>query len=388
MLIVDDIIITKETFMGRNKYFMMSESREKYIKLNQSQYDFYNLILPWFYENIEEDEIEDRLRDHTKEKVSLKNILKVFYDNNLLKEKVEEIKGKVEIDLSSKKVCEIFLDKFQTKHNKLLHYIGISYFGVAFLILGVTTLLFIFGFSYISEVFTNSTSLEWKEIEDTNIILIILGILLSVPGHEFGHLLLSNHYGMKWKSFNFSLRWGISFVFYIKYYNFYAFPSVKRIKILLAGIYMNLVQACLWFLLFIFLQDIKLLIIVTINLFSIISNILPKGTSDGYHILCILTGLEGIRWRMIKLISTIIKKPKTLSALIKEKVNVILINYFIISYSISLFACYSLLKSAFRYLNMLDNELVSMFCFSILAILVISSVLINVTKFINNLKLI
>lgn len=37
---VSDLTIYQEKFLGKNKYFMISDQREKYLKLNKIQYDF------------------------------------------------------------------------------------------------------------------------------------------------------------------------------------------------------------------------------------------------------------------------------------------------------------------------------------------------------------
>ena len=46
--IVSDVVLSKDVFLKKNKYFLVSEEREKYLKLNKDQFNFYNAILPYF----------------------------------------------------------------------------------------------------------------------------------------------------------------------------------------------------------------------------------------------------------------------------------------------------------------------------------------------------
>lgn len=42
---VSDLKIYQERFLGKDKFFMVSEQREKYLKLSRMQYEFYKQIM-------------------------------------------------------------------------------------------------------------------------------------------------------------------------------------------------------------------------------------------------------------------------------------------------------------------------------------------------------
>ena len=78
---------------------------------------------------------------------------------------------------------------------------------------------------------------------------------------------------------------------------------------------------------------------------------MPSGTSDGYHLISIIFGIEGIRWKMIELISNIIKSPGEVLYKLREKENIALLFYFLISYGMGIYSCYILLLSLIDYLH-------------------------------------
>lgn len=81
-----------------------------------------------------------------------------------------------------------------------------------------------------------------------------------------------------------------------------------------------------------------------LNVGIIVSSIFPLGSSDGYHVFAIVAGVEGMRWKIIKSMSRIIKEPKYYFLFIKDKTNQLLLIYFVITYSVGIAGCYNLLK--------------------------------------------
>lgn len=384
--LVEDLILSNEKFLGKEKFFMLSESRQKYIKLTKAQYNFYSRVVPWLKAVTNEEEVNTQINDLTGGKLQLQQLKDVFEKYNLLFNTVEEVKGKVEVDLSSMKLKEISLSGIQNKFTKVFKYVWALMRTILYLMILWIAGLFIFRFSYIEESLQVEPFRFDSNLMQYNIIIIAGGTILALLGHEIGHLLSANHNKIQWKSVNILLKWGVRLSCYIRYKNFYMYTSLVKIRVLLAGVYMNLFQACLWFLLFIYIRDFKFLVLTTMNLLCIVNNVLPHGTSDGYHIFCILIGIEGIRWKMIKVISTIIKSPRQLVVVLRKKENILLFMYFILSYAISLFACYTLLKNLLDYLNILENNTVIITGTVIFILLIVSIVGYNIRKFLVSVK--
>ncbi|RDY31929.1 M50 family metallopeptidase [Lachnotalea glycerini] len=384
--IVDDIIITDDKFCGKYKYFMISESRGKYIKLRKSQYEFYKNLIPCFLETTDIEKLESAVQKYSQGKISLENISQTFQKHNLLRESVEERKGTVEVEFSSIKVCEIPLTQFQKEHKKLLRIMwNMMCLISALSIVGCVVLLFLRHNGLLGMIESTQNN-SWRDILNMNIPLLLLGMFWCIAGHEIGHLLTADHYEMEWKNINFALRWGISLVYYVKYKNFYAHPSKVKLKIILAGTAMNMIQACVYFSLYLIFPSVESVVLLTINLLSTLNNILPKGTSDGYHAFCILAGLEGIRWKMLKLISEIIKYPSNFIKLFRNRENILLLLYFGCSYFISLFSCYKLLISSNNYLSVLNEDVIRNVCIWGFTIYVCFGVCYSLNKLIRNLK--
>lgn len=384
--IVDDILISSERFLGKTKYFMLSEKREKYIKLTEEQYNVYSKVIPWLYEELPQEQVEWEITRLTNGSLTLEKLLNVFKAHNLSYELAEEVRGSVEVDFSSRKIVEVPLEKWQEKHHTLLK---VAWYLMKMISVGAVLgaiYILIFQMDMVIAAFDHISHITFEEINSKKFLFIAIWGFLAVPGHEMGHILTADHYGMKLKSFNFSMRWGVNFLYYIKYYNFYGFRSLIKLRILFAGAYMNFIQGCICFLLFVLTKELQYVIVAVINLFSIINNILPKGSSDGYHMFCILTGMEGIRWKMIKIIATIMKEPRKILTTLKSAKNIALIIYFMSSYGLSLFACYSLLRSITKYFGMIGNETVALLLYAAIILFVLISVTQNLFKFGRNLK--
>ena len=381
---VSDLTIYQEKFLGKNKYFMISDQRKKYLKLNKIQYDFYNQIIVLMDGSHTKQDFEKKLVEITHGNMKADQVIDVMYRNNLLENKYEEPKSKVELELSSTKVMEIPLENFQKKHSGVINSLDTLINVVGILAILYSLYLVFFNLDLIAEVIRETRVFSWTEIAPFDFVTILVLSFISVPIHEMGHLLMANRCGTGWKSFTFSLKWGINPVYYIKYYGFYTINSLKKIKILLSGVYFNLIQACIYFILLVHLLDWRMAVLSIINLGCIVSCLMPSGTSDGYHLISIIFGIEGIRWKMIELISNIIKSPGEVLYKLREKENIALLFYFLISYGMGIYSCYILLLSLIDYLHIfaIDKGAVIIG----LTVLVLVSVGYNFVQFINRLK--
>lgn len=381
---VDDLQIYHETFLGKKKYFMVSEKRQKYLRLNESQYEFFTILKSCFDGKHTAREFGEKINSFGKGDISVESAIETMYKHNLLKEQYEEIKPKVELELSSKKVCEIDLGQLQEKYA-----LGLKALDVMINVLGVMAILFtlylmIFNMPLIRIVIEGTGNFSWKNVSPKDFVFIAILSLLAVPIHEFGHLLAANRYNVRWKTFTFALKWGVNPVYYIKYYNFYTNTSKNKILILLSGVYYNLLQACVFFILLIAVGDWRFAVLSIINLGCIVSCMMPSGTSDGYHVMSLFLGIEGIRWKMLSLVSSIIKQPSTIVDVFKSKENVGLFIYFIVSYGIGIYGCYALMLTLLDYLHIFsaDKLIISI----VLVIWLVASVGTSIVKFGNNLK--
>lgn len=381
---VSDLKIYQEKFLGREKYFMVSEERDKYLKLNRIQYEFYNQIVEYMDGSHTEQDLEKKLDDMTNGTMTVDKLIKMMYQNNLLENKYEESTSKVELELSSTKVFEVPLESFQKKYSKTIKRFDQIINIISSFILLYALYLIMFNLDLISEVIKETRVFSWKEVAPIDFVLIVILGFLSVPIHELGHLLAANRCEVGWKSFTFSLKWGINPVYYIKYFNFYTNSSLKKIKILVSGVYFNLIQACIYFILLVHFLDWRMAVLSIMNLGCVVSCLMPLGTSDGYHLFSLILGIEGIRWKMITLVGSIIKTPREAFQRIKEKENAVLILYFLVSYGMGLYGCYVLLFSLIDYLHIFsfDRGVIV----AGLSVLILLSTGYNLVQFVRRLK--
>lgn len=382
--VVEDLILYEDKFLGKEKFFLITDERGKYIKLTKNQFEFYKLILPYLDGNFTVEEFQNILAEYSNNTIHADNILQVLYKNNLLEEKREDSKSKVELELSSQKVIEKSLKDFEEKHSKAISILDIFFRLAAVVIIIIALILVCFNGALIKEVYAQTKIFSWSNVKPFDFIFIALFSVLAIPIHELGHLLCAHRLGVKWKSFTFALRWGISPVYYIKYYQFYSNKSKVKIKILLSGIYMNFVQACLFFILLVFTYDWKMAVLAILNLGMVVSCIFPSGTSDGYHVMSMVLDLEGIRWKMIQSVSKVVKNPKEFFTLIKQREQVILFLYFGISYTMGILGSIILLSTIIDYLHIFSAD--KFIAVIIVFVCGIASLLFNIIRFVSNLK--
>ena len=381
---VKDLTIYEEKFLGKDKYFLMSDEREKYLKLTASQYAFYKFILVYFDGRHLMEELDEALKHNIGTGYDAEKVVSILYSNNLLEERFEDNKTKVEIELSSKKIFDIPIDYFQVHHKKLIKILDYITQCIGVVSILYALILILFNQELIREVYKQTQLFSWRQIGVKDFMFIAILSILAIPIHECGHLIAANRYKVRWKRFVFALKWGINPVYYIRYYNFYSNKSRNKIVILLSGVYFNIIQAAVYFILLVHTYDWRMAVMSIINLGCIVSCLLPSGTSDGYHIISIIMDIEGIRWKMLKLIGDAIKKPKSISVMIKKKENIMLILYFSISYSLAIYGCYTLLNTVIDYLHIFSVD--QYYTKQISTVCIIIVVCANILKFIKNLK--
>lgn len=381
--LVDDIVLAKDEIFWKKKYFLISEKRGKYLKLTEEQYKFYDKVIQSCCSDFNEVELEEAIKKYSNEKISLKQLKETLKKYNLLKEPtVKEQKCTVELEFSSRKVCEINLYNIQIKYERGLKYLWNIIKLISNTLILLATVIFLKNLQDGIVGFKNTE----VYITDINYIFLGVGLFLCVVLHEIGHLLSANNNGIKWKNINFALRWGISFVYYVKYKNFYAHSSKEKLYTILSGVYMNFVQVCMCYIIYYYYDIPEAKFLMIVNILSITNNLLPKGTCDGYHALCILTGLEGIRWKMLKLIAKILKDSKYILKIIKDKTSLLLIVYFVFSYTLSLYACYKFFLYICDYLLLISNYWARNISILFVGFIIFATVMSNVVKLIRSIK--
>lgn len=380
--IVDDIFLAKDCFRGKTKYFMASEKKSQYLKLNEFQYQIFSEFLPYLKEERNEKILNEKCYEISKGKITIKNVLNILYKYNLFEDSKNKSVSKVMIDFNSKKIVEISLENFQKAYSKIFN---VMYY-ILLAILFATFLLTIYEVSFMHEDLINTfkkSVFNWDQINVISILYIIVEIFLSIILHEFGHLLVANKNGFVWKSLNISFIWGISPVFFIRYKNFCINRSIDKIKVLSAGVIINILQICVYLQLCLLTQSWIFAIGIYVNLSCVINCMIPLGTSDGYHLLSVLFGFESARWKALTLISQMLNNPREMLKQ-NSKDDILFMIYVVISYVLGIYGCIQLIKAVLETLNILNinNCVITIVVVGIFT----TTTIIYIKKFLQSLK--
>lgn len=377
--IIDDICILKDEFGGKVKYFMSSDKKSQYFKLNEAQYNFFAEFIPYALKERNSLKLEQKCKEISNGKISLSVICQMLQRYNLFDDD-NDVKTKVAIDLNSKKFLEIPLEKLNGKRNVWKLCFNIICVISAMIIIMSSVELIIYHKHIIKELSNIRFSLE--SIDVKSLIAIIFIFAMAIVLHEIGHLLMAQKLGIEWKSINISFIWGISPIFYVRYKNFCIHKSKEKIKVLLMGIFMNFIQV-LMYLIFCLLSNSQIFMVgILINIGCIISCIMPIGTSDGYQVLAIMLGLEGVRWKALTMIGQVIKNPKKINMIVNKREDKFFIAYILVAYIISIWSCVGLLKSTFHFFNLLNIASIYIFILVMLFFGIIT--ILYIVKFIRN----
>lgn len=383
MRVVDDLTLYEDPGFYKKKYFLLSDERETYLKLNEQQYLYFKVLIPYLNGSIKKEQIEEEIKNDLGQSIDISKGIEFLYHKGLLYGTEKEIVSKIELELSGKKLFEAPLGAIQEKYGVLLKRTFVIIMFLSWISIIVGAILIIKNPQIVVETYRESKGFQWSKVALWEYAFVGIGILLSVVIHEMGHILTANYFGIKIKSFNFLIHMGISPVFYIKYKNLYASTSKRKVLILIAGIYFNLIQSSIFWLLLCLTSDWKFAVLMIMNLGAILSNLTLLGVSDGYHIAAILFGVEGLRWNMLKQMGQIIQKKGQERPAIGKK-GWLMIGYFSISYGMTFAGVYYWIKLVvdFLGLHIINSNLISMMVVSIMLI----SVGFFVIKFFKSLR--
>lgn len=379
--IIDDICVSKDEFGGKVKYFMVSEKKSQFFKLNEAQYNFFSEFLPYALNERDVMKLEEKCKEISDGKISLSVIYHMLQRYNLFDDN-KRIKSRVTVDYNSKKIIEISLEELNKKSKLWKACFNILCF-VSTLLIIITFAELIRDYEFIFKVLAGMT-FSMNNINLKSLLLIFGISLMSIALHEIGHLLMAQRQGIEWKSISIAFIWGLSPIFYIRYKNFYIHKSKDKISVLLMGVMMNCMQVLLYIQLCLISDSWIFMVGVLINIGCIVSCIIPMGTSDGYQILAIVLGIEGARWKALSLIGKIIRNPTKIRLILNKREDKFLVIYILAAYVISVWGCAGLLKSVLHFFNIFN--VANVYIFMIVTIFFVFSAGLNLVKFAQNVS--
>lgn len=157
-----------------------------------------------------------------------------------------------------------------------------------------------------------------------NIYQTILWLLINIFFHECGHALFTVNAGREVIDFGIKLNYGIP-MFYVDTTDICMTPTNSRIKVSLAGVFMNAALALiLYVLLCINIYTGKRLIVM--SLLFVVSNLIPFMKLDGYYVFQDLLNISNLNLRSSQEVKLFLKKKKHYFFK-RTKINVILLIY-------------------------------------------------------------
>lgn len=170
--------------------------------------------------------------------------------------------------------------------------------------------------------------------------------LFALLLHELAHWATAIRYGLQPSEIHFTLYGGVLPMWYVKIRGMYTVPVKTRVKIMGAGIYLNITLMTLaislsaWGNLSEYGMQIMSKVVIT-SFLMVISNMSPLRLSDGYYIISQLTKTANLRIRILKALGGIFNGKR-------EKINLTLISYFLVSMIFMAIGIFNTLTWAFK----------------------------------------
>ncbi len=347
--IVNDVVLYKDEIVGRHKYFMFSEKKNKYLKITHQQYKLFQFLVPYFNGKYTEEQLTEQVKIDIGKTVNIHNVVNIIEKYGLWEKSKRDEISKIELELYGYKVKKFYLESIQKKHQTCFRAIYISMFCL-FIFLLVWNVLIFYKNGFLFSRFNRMQKVDWNYVSIMKFIFILLLSYFSILGHELGHFCASSYYNVKVKSVTFLLKFGLIPVFYVRYKDLYKTRSWTKIKILLAGVTMNIVQIEVFSILYYYTSDWEYFILLIINVSAVASNLSPLSLSDGYHIATTLFNMEGFRWNIIIKMGLVLNGKKPIKTLFcKENFGYLL--YAGISYAFTIRVFYTIIISTLQVLN-------------------------------------
>lgn len=348
---VDDLILCIDRGFTKKKYFLLCDSRQVYIKLEEGHYRILDKLLPFLDGNYKISQIKQNLGSEGMDEGILDKAIEFLKKKGLLVGEEVQITTKVEIELTSRKVFEVSLQKYFEKHTLMYKIICGILFVLTLAVVIYGMLFGIFTWDIFMDSLQGADSFVWNSAALAEAVIVITCFILSTVIHEVGHIVTSIAMGIRPKSFTLQLKMGIIPVFYIRYVNYYSLSSLRKIMISLGGIWMNLLQMLLCWILLHYYNSWVLAALLVYNVGMCLSCFTLFGTSDGYFVIATLLNLEGVRWRMLKVVSGILYRKEPAKYYLKDIKNYLYVIYFILSYGLTFISLYTIGIMIVRFLN-------------------------------------
>lgn len=83
--VVSDTRVFYDRYLKRDRYYLLSQSRGKYIKLSKEQYIFLKLVLPYMNGTATKEQIEERIKSEHGISIVLDTVIKMLAQHFFLR---------------------------------------------------------------------------------------------------------------------------------------------------------------------------------------------------------------------------------------------------------------------------------------------------------------
>lgn len=301
-LIADADFVHINGFRNREIILFGSESLDSYVKMSERSIDYARFIVELMRKEVSKDTIAHEIKiKYPRTCIDLDLFISKLADAGLLVGSEKIIDDEMELvgirifhkSFSRKDTASFFMSVISAVYrifSKAVVWIPV-------LLVASILLAGLRGFSLVV------LQQDWLSHYVLHGIALVVMTVLCFLLHECGHAVAAIANGVKPKDFSFGVYLGIVPTFYFRYYNLKTASSLTKLKIVLAGVYSNLLFALLSFSASCLtgppLSGL-LLELSILNILMIIGNMMPMRLSDGYYVISLILERFDIRisfWR-------------------------------------------------------------------------------------------
>ncbi|MDR2043401.1 MAG: M50 family metallopeptidase [Clostridium sp.] len=296
--LISDVSFIQQEDLFQNSYYLLgSESLNSYIKMKYHTYEYAKALIELLRQNKDQKEIHEAISQLYPDKaVDMNSFFEKLKQAGLIKgfdKMLDDEMGTLGISVFERKFDADV--KFPSRFIRYLY----SFFAKAYIwlpVLAVMVLLTVVVLKDGKNFQRNETVGNF--MMDTVVTLLLTGFCFLF--HEFGHAVAAINHKVKIKTFSFGLYLGIIPTFYFSYYNLKIAPSKTKLKIVIAGVYVNLILSGLSYVLSAVPWNSAVISQVlytfaVLNFVMLIGNLFPTRLSDGYYITSLLFNKFDIR---------------------------------------------------------------------------------------------
>ena len=295
--VVDDIeFVIQDSFQKKNVIFLGSKSVNSYIKMNENTYKYASDIVEYLKKRRSLEEVEKEIAEkYPGKKINVEAFVERLRSVGLIKgseKRIDDEMGALGVTMFNKQ-----FKKGWGADNALLHlfYKFFSIFPIwAIPLFAIITFVSFYSGKGLRTEHIPSTSALHMALE--TIIMTIVCFII----HEAGHAIAAVNNKVNIKEFSLGLYLGIIPMFYFRYSDLKIAAPKTKLKVVLAGIYVNFIAVISAY--FLSLQPwVPVLVadsayhFAMLNGLMIVSNFMPTRLSDGYYIMSLLINKYDIR---------------------------------------------------------------------------------------------